>query len=319
MQYGLLKSSALNLGDEIQSVVIKPLLPRVDVLLDGRYLHGVTSAHRIKLIIHGCFNSERDNWPPSSVIDPLIISIHIGEYARKEFTSDASIRYFKQHEPIGCRDLVTRDLLRQCDVEAYFSGCVTLMLRNEEVERANEILLVDLDAEAMQHIPAHMRTQVTVVHHGEGIPFESVASKLWRYSPKIYRAVKATKVHLALDTLQRRVVAFRETPARSAQRFHKAESLIRRYAQAKLVITSRLHGALPCLALDTPVILVRRDLETPRLSGLINYMRAYSVEEFKYRIKEVNPQNPEPNPRSIDDLRTSLTQACQTFLQEDKK
>ena len=35
-----------------------------------------------------------------------------------------------------------------------------------------------------------------------------------------------------------------------------AEDLLHKYAKAKLVITSRIHCALPCLALGTPVIFV---------------------------------------------------------------
>jgi hypothetical protein len=35
-----------------------------------------------------------------------------------------------------------------------------------------------------------------------------------------------------------------------------AEELLHKYAKAKLVITSRIHCALPCLAMGTPVIFV---------------------------------------------------------------
>ena len=38
------------------------------------------------------------------------------------------------------------------------------------------------------------------------------------------------------------------------KRFNIAKKLLDKYSKAKLVITSRLHGALPCLALNTPFI-----------------------------------------------------------------
>src|SRR5690606_29754020 len=41
-----------------------------------------------------------------------------------------------------------------------------------------------------------------------------------------------------------------------AQKFQMAEDLLNKYARAKMVITSRIHCALPCLALGTPVIFV---------------------------------------------------------------
>lgn len=40
------------------------------------------------------------------------------------------------------------------------------------------------------------------------------------------------------------------------ERFELAKALLQRYANAKLVITSRIHAALPCLGLGTPVILI---------------------------------------------------------------
>jgi len=318
MKYGLLKSSALNLGDEIQSVVVRPFLPRVDVYLDGCYLKSVTSDQKIKLIIHGCFNSKAENWPPSSDIEPLIVSFHMGEHVRERWTSEESIRYFRQHEPIGCRDYSTRDLLRQRGVEAYFSGCVTFMLKNKTTQRVDEVLLSDLDEEAMQYIPHSLLTKSTILRHGGGIPWESIASRLHRHSSTLYKAIKATKVHIALSSLQQGLVRLRENETRREQRFAMAEDLLAKYARAKLVITSRLHAALPCLAFGTPVIFVHRNLGCPRFSGLLDYLRAYSVEEFKRKVKEIDWEDPEPNPRSIDKLRDSLTQTCKEFINEQK-
>ncbi|RYF99012.1 MAG: hypothetical protein EOO02_17785 [Chitinophagaceae bacterium] len=40
------------------------------------------------------------------------------------------------------------------------------------------------------------------------------------------------------------------------EKFEMAEELLKKYARAKLVITSRIHCALPCLAMGTPVIFV---------------------------------------------------------------
>ena len=40
------------------------------------------------------------------------------------------------------------------------------------------------------------------------------------------------------------------------QRFQLAKQLLDQYARAKLVISTRIHGALPCLALNTPIIFI---------------------------------------------------------------
>lgn len=41
------------------------------------------------------------------------------------------------------------------------------------------------------------------------------------------------------------------------ERFLRANELLRKYASAKYVITSRIHCALPCLGFQTPVIYIR--------------------------------------------------------------
>ena len=55
-----------------------------------------------------------------------------------------------------------------------------------------------------------------------------------------------------------------------------AQNLLDRIAQAKLVITSRLHTAMPCLAFDTPVIFLHNDLNDVRFTGLLKFLKAYT-------------------------------------------
>ena len=67
-----------------------------------------------------------------------------------------------------------------------------------------------------------------------------------------------------------------------------AESLIKTYAGAKMVITSRIHAGLPCLGLDTPVIFIsnkevtddKSSFNTPgRLDGIIDLFRVLNLED----------------------------------------
>lgn len=67
-----------------------------------------------------------------------------------------------------------------------------------------------------------------------------------------------------------------------------AENLIKSYASAKLVITSRIHSALPCLGLNTPVIFIANKevisdngkFNTPgRLEGLVEFLRVLKLED----------------------------------------
>ncbi len=314
--YGLLDSSTLNFGNEIQSIAISRFLPQVDRYLDGDYLNNVVSNQKIKLIMHGSFNTKPKNWPPSPIIEPLFISFHIAEFAQKELTSKRSIEYLKQYEPIGCRDYLTQDLLQQKGVDTYFSGCITLTLqRGKAVQRTDKILITDLDAEAMQYVSPSLLNGATTLHHTSGIPMDSIASYLNRRSSLLYKIIKSTRAHIVAGNLQQELVRRRINTTRT-QRFEAAESLLTEYAQAKFVLTSRLHCALPCIAFGTPVVFVHRNPKGPRFPGLLDYVRHYSVEEFKHIAKNIDPENPEPPPKPIDELRKNLIRTCQRFIDD---
>ena len=63
-------------------------------------------------------------------------------------------------------------------------------------------------------------------------------------------------------------------------RMVQVEQRLRYYQAAKLVITSRLHCCLPCLALGTPVLLVYEGKEKERYEGLLEYLHVASGEEI---------------------------------------
>lgn len=62
---------------------------------------------------------------PQNFIKPIYISFHIANVC---LMTDKVIQYLKMHEPIGCRDTSTKDLLERKGVKAYFSGCLTMIL-----------------------------------------------------------------------------------------------------------------------------------------------------------------------------------------------
>src|SRR5699024_11247334 len=66
-------------------------------------------------------------------------------------------------------------------------------------------------------------------------------------------------------------------------RFELAEQTLRKYAEAKLVITSRIHCALPCLALGTPVIFLNYgldfDISSCRLEGILDLFNVINIDK----------------------------------------
>lgn len=61
----------------------------------------------------------------------------------------------------------------------------------------------------------------------------------------------------------------------------KAESLVKKYAAASLVVTTRIHCALPCLGLGTPVIYIDDpkawDISTCRMDGLLQLFNVLQI------------------------------------------
>jgi hypothetical protein len=67
------------------------------------------------------------------------------------------------------------------------------------------------------------------------------------------------------------------------ERFALAEETLHKYATAKLVITSRIHCALPCLAFGTPVIFLNYgldfDISSCRLEGIIDLFNVINIDK----------------------------------------
>ena len=54
------------------------------------------------------------------------------------------------------------------------------------------------------------------------------------------------------------------------------EKILKKYQEAHLVITSRLHAALPCLALETPVIVIHKEVfDKDRLGSFFEYFENF--------------------------------------------
>jgi len=315
-KFGLLTYDTNNIGDEIQSIAARQFLPKIDIYLNRDYLCSVRSKHRIKVIMNGWFTSRPENWPPAPVIDPLFVSFHITKSASKKLTSPESISYFRKHEPIGCRDYYTRDLLRDKGVDAYFSGCLTLTLEKKSPDRKNRILIVDLNEGFIEGIPPYLLKKFENVSHYVHFPiaknFEDFLRKNCR---TVHNFMEKAKLNSFLVFLLEKTLDNALDKATSAKKkFRKAESLLYRYCEAKLVVTSRLHAALPCLAYNTPVIFVHENLNNPRFKGYLKYLRTFSSEEFKDKCKEIDWNGLFENPGNIYKIRKRLEKTCKNFM-----
>jgi hypothetical protein len=100
-------------------------------------------------------------------------------------------------------------------------------------------------------------------------------------------------------------------------RLQYAQDLLNMYSNARCVITSRLHCALPCLAFGTPVVFIYQNKHDPRFPGLLNLMRHYSLDSFLAGNCTINWDDPGPNPVDIGQLRQTLIRKCKDFIDRE--
>lgn len=277
MKYGLLKYAEnkqfFNVGDNIQSLAAKQFLPKVDEYINREKL-GDYKGEPIKMILNGWFTHNAANWVPSDDIIPLFVSFHMNNTAAPLMLSEKGIEYLKKHQPIGCRDQYTVDTLKKHNIDAYFTGCLTLTLDSYKVddsERTDNVYIVD---------PLYGYTTPRKVTRN----YKSFIKSL--LNGKIFELGKRKK-HLknfvSKELLESAIYVNQEPPANTyshEQKFEMAEKLLHDYARAKLVITSRIHCALPCLAMGTPVIFVNgfeTFTDSSRFEGIIDLFNRIDI------------------------------------------
>lgn len=250
---------SINTGDEIQSIAAARLLPRVDYYLPREALDQVDNREEIKLICNGYFMYKPEHWPPAPNIKPLFISMHVARsLGAHKYLADSRLKdYYRMYGSVGCRDHITLSLFQEQGIESYFSGCLTLTLGDlfRKETRNQEILFVD--------------------------PFVNDVGR--EYSKRVINEIvpKDLLENVELITHMRSGTDFSVE-----ERNTSALRLLERYATAKLVITSRLHCALPCLAFGTPVYFLdfgySQKYAKDRFGGLTDLVQCISDRRFPF-------------------------------------
>lgn len=282
-------SNIFNIGDYIQSIAARQFLGEPDEYINREYLNE-NREDPVAIIANGWYMHRPNNWPPNENIKPLFVALHINKLAEDKLLSPKSIDYFKSNEPIGCRDFYTTNKLLEKGVEAYFSGCLTLTLgktyRNENRENTR-IYFTDLNS----HLAPSFKFYLKCLLNGI-IKFPLI------------RKIQKRKAEFGIICKFRNVVAFYSTFAKvfedslfldaiykeqeivdnfdsEEKKFKYADELLREYSRARFVVTSRIHCALPCIAMGTPVLFVHNEnlgfIHNCRMDGLVQLFRTITI------------------------------------------
>lgn len=271
MKYDRPFADEANVGDAMQSLGALRVMGGADVYLDREGLHDILAPRDVLLVAAGNFSEELPlGWGPRPPVKPL----YIGTRFSPHLMTPAFVEHLRAQGPIGARDPATLELLQAHSVDAYFSGCLTLTLEAAPRPRQG-VILVDVSDAVLSGLPANLSSDALLVEHvrapGVGMAVRRLAGGWTEDSPWTARvgpdsgwaglatidavARLPTKVSPLLFPRADRL----EDSLRAVHELAHAEALLELYASAELVVTSRLHCALPCLALGTPVVLITPD------------------------------------------------------------
>lgn len=229
-------SRPVNLGDPIQSYAVKLLyremgIAEEDIIPVPRYDLRNYDGEECICTINTCTTYEElaydsEFMPPSKKIHPLVTSIHL----HRDIPED-ELEFYRSCPSVGCRDEATARNLAALGIRTYLSGCLTITLprrTEEQSAKANTVYLIDVQKEFRNIIPDSIKSEAVEL------------SSIHRFKITHGSNRMTTEEALGFHRLgEERVALLRDT--------------------AKLVITSRLHAAAPCLAMGIPVILTKHD------------------------------------------------------------
>ena len=299
MKYGLiLNKNNLNIGDDIQAFATARFLPQVDYFIDREYMDDFRPEEDepVAVIMNAWYMWHKWNWPPAKNIIPLFVGFHYADHQlakqpgspiKYEFLNGIGGDYLKAYGPIGCRDYYTRDQLQALGIESYFSGCITMTIPKmpETPEKGSYICLVDLEekvANKMKKLLAEKNMDVRVITHNR----ERNSEMSWEDREK------------------------------------QVTDLLTLYQNARCVVTKRLHCALPCLALETPVFMIKEMEDDIRFDPYYDFLHRTTVTKFMKDECSYDFMNPPANKDDYkkyrEELITHITEFVDCMKQETR-
>ena len=264
-----------NLGDEIQTLAVSQLVPRVDGYVSREALDQVAQPCTVPL--NGFFMNTA-HWPPSPAVRPVFFAFHVTPQAQPVICSPAGIAYLKHWQPIGCRDRGTQALLAEHGVQTYYSRCVTLTLpRRTRVPSKGQVFMVGVSPTARYAVPDALRKRAIVVDQA-----------------KVRLPITDTALKQAL-----------------------AHELLTQYRErAALVITSKIHCAMPCIAMGIPVVFLydaarRDDYRVKLIDDLvgIHYVHEHGLLARMRNKRLAREIDWSPAPLDIEALKAEIAEA----------
>lgn len=263
----------MNLGDDIQLLSIENLYKYMGINYD--------EVIRINYRELGTYDGEYVVLPISfpmlayshkqyvTNFSHKIIPVFLGVCILKDTFSAEEVVYLKKWEPIGCRDLYTLENMRKHGIKAYLNGCMTLGFPQRDKNiKGKAIYAVDIPDNLRKVIPEEIRKQAEFVSQ------TFYLSDMEGLTPEEF-----------------------------------AKKMFQKYIDnAKLIITTRLHAALPCMAAGIPTVFLKEEYSY-RFAGIDAIVPVYYKDIF-------NQIDWNPKPLDIEVHKRDILEIASTRLKE---
>lgn len=343
-----------NIGDYIQSLAQEQYWDKIDCYVYRDWMKTFCSKEKVNLIMNGWFMWNADQFPPSDSINPFFISFHLSpSISDKILSNDEALAYLKKHEPIGCRDIDTQKMLESKGIQAYFSGCLTttLGLKYHHEKKTESVLFVEpfnplCVIRIRQFVPRAIKAFCYMLKNWNIVKILSKRTVFERQTPIAKLSKRLAKLLTTAmfyhyysslfddETLLKASFIsqiIRTDGVSEKQKLDIARDYIQRYADAPLVITSRLHAAFPSMAIGTPTIYINADVfydnkyrPAGRLEGNLELMNYYTWTEggfvpgpdnnIKLNGEKINPNSIIINSERFNYIKNSLIENTMNFV-----
>ena len=269
--YGLTWRPATdNLGDDLVALAAMQHLPRVDYALDADALDAPLPAlgedDRLVLLCPGLFLRSSAHWPPEKHIAPVCMGVHIS-------LEDA------WGLPVSTLDGAGLDALMACAPIAA-----------RDVRTANRL--------AQLNIPHALTGCLSLTLDHPTVPRKGV---ICSDTPE--------EVITAIRDFRQDVTVLTHSVSSPAPdfttRMDSAKALLSLYAAAEMVFTRRLHCAMACLAVGTPVLLLYHPEyeDISRFAPMDAMVRKQPVDDFLQELRAHGMPAPWRNPADVGAIR----------------
>ncbi len=282
LYYGLTWRPATdNRGDDLVTLAAMQHLPRVDHTLDADALDAplptLTDADRLVLLSPGLFLRSSAHWPPEKHIAPVCIGVHISE-------EDA------WGLPLSTLDGAGYDALLACAPIAA-----------RDVRTARRLTRLN--------IPHALTGCLSLALEHPNVPRKGIVC--CDVPEEVVRGIQEFRQDVTVLTH-----AVSQPSPDFDQRMADAKALLTQYASAEMVFTRRLHCAMACLAVGTPVLLLYHPEyeDISRFAPMDGMVRKQPVDDFLREIRRHGMPAPWRNPADVGAIRRNLLGALSDGL-----